>query len=89
MQLDITQLITLGVSSAATLLGVWLGYYLAVRQAENQFRRTVLRDIAFEYRRLASSSESGVVQGLIRAGICQCQKDREYSYVVNLIVKDD
>ena len=56
-----------------------------MRQNDRQFRRTVLRDIAFEYRRLASLRESGGIQGLIRAGIYQCENDREYACVLNLV----
>lgn len=55
-----------------TVLGAFLGYYLSALASEKYFRRTVLREIAFEYRRLANHRDSGGVQGLIRAGICQC-----------------
>lgn len=68
-----------------TLLGTWLGYLLSMRQNQTHFRRTVLRDIAFEYRRLASLRQTGGIQGLIRAGIYQCENDREYTYVLNLV----
>jgi len=56
-----------------------------MRQNQTHFRRTVLRDIAFEYRRLASLRQTGGIQGLIRAGIYQCENDREYTYVLNLV----
>lgn len=67
------------------LLGAWLGYFLSTRQNEKHFRRTVLRDIAFEYRNLANSRVTGGIHGLIRAGICQCANNCEYSYVLNLV----
>ena len=70
---------------AGALLGTWLGYFLSTRQDERNFRRIVLRDIAFEYRRLANSGESGGVQGLIRAGIYQCETDRDYDRVLSLV----
>jgi len=79
-----TLISVLGTLSGA-LLGTWLGYFLSTRQNDTQFRRTVLRDIAFEYRRLASLRESGGIQGLVRAGIYQCENDREYAYVLNLV----
>ncbi len=68
-----------------TLLGTWLGYFLSTRQNEKHFRQIVLRDIAFEYRRLAGLGESGGIQGLIRAGIYQCENDHEYAYVLDLV----
>ena len=45
----------------------------------------MLGDIAREYRRLSNTRESSRVQGLVRAGICQCNSDREFEYVLNLI----
>ena len=68
-----------------TLLGTWLGYRLSFAQTERTFRRTVLRDIAFEYRKLADLGTAGGVQGLIRAGILQCKSDREFSQVLELV----
>lgn len=68
-----------------TLLGTVLGYFLSIRQSEKNFRRIVLRDIAFEYRRLANQRETGGIHGLIRAGICQCNNDHEYAYVLSLV----
>jgi hypothetical protein len=73
------------ISVVGTLLGTWLGYFLSLRQSQMYFRRTVLRDIAFEYRRLASLRETSGISGLIRAGIYQCQNDREYAYVLRLV----
>ncbi len=70
---------------AGTLLGTWLGYVLSIRSSERNFRRMVLRDITFEYRRLAHSRESGGIQGLIKAGICQCENNKEYAYALNLV----
>jgi hypothetical protein len=80
-----TTLISVAGTLLGTLLGAGLGYLLSLRQSERHFRRIVLRDIAFEYRCLANSRQTGGVQGLIRAGIHQCQNDREYMYVVDLI----
>ncbi len=68
-----------------TLLGTWFGYFLSTRQSEKNFRRTVLRDIAFEYRRLAETRESGHIHGLIKAGICQCENNNEYVHVLKLM----
>jgi hypothetical protein len=78
-------LITGALALIGTLLGTWLGYFLSTRQYEKNFRRTVLRDIAFEYRRLAETRESGGIHGLIKAGICQCKNNHEYAHVLQLI----
>ena len=67
-----------------TLLGTWLGYRLSLAQSERNFRRTVLREIAFEYRKLANSRTSGHIQGLIQAGILQCNSDDEFLQVLDL-----
>ncbi len=72
-------------SILGVLLGTWSGYRLSLAHSERLFRRTVLRDIAFEYRRLSDSRESGHVQGLIRSGICQCQNNQEYEDALNLV----
>jgi hypothetical protein len=68
-----------------TLLGVFLGYFLSTRESEKHFRRTVLHEIAVEYRRLANRRQTGGIQGLIRAGICQCKNNKEYAYVIDLV----
>lgn len=68
-----------------TLAGTALGYYLPTYENEKNFRRTVLRDIAFEYRAIGRTGGSADVDGLLRAGICQCQTDEEYVYVIELI----
>lgn len=67
-----------------TLMGTLLGYWLSRAHNERNFRRTVLRDIAFEYRQLANSFTSAGVQGLIRAGILQCENDKEFRQVLAL-----
>jgi len=67
-----------------TLLGTLLGYRLSLAQSERNFRRTVLREIAFEYRQLADSRTAGHIQGLIRAGILQCNSDDEFRQVLDL-----
>jgi len=67
-----------------TLLGTWLGYRLSLAQSERNFRRTVLRSIAFEYRQLANSGTAGDIQGLILAGILQCNSDDEFRQVLDL-----
>lgn len=77
-------LVTGVITLAGTLLGTWFGYHLSSRQSEKLFRRTVLRDIAFEYRRLADTRTSGHIHGLIQAGICQCESNKEYAYVLDL-----
>ncbi|WP_052881336.1 hypothetical protein [Kiritimatiella glycovorans] len=72
-------------SILATLLGVLLGYRLHSAFQEKLTRRLILREIAFEYRRLASTRESGGVSGLIRAGILQCVTERETRQVLSLV----
>lgn len=79
------ELISIGGTLAGTLGGVLVGYWLSNRSIEQQFRRSVLMDIAFEYRRLGNAGECGGVQGLVRAGICQCMSNREFECVLNLI----
>jgi hypothetical protein len=73
------------VAVIGVLLGTSLGYFLSVRANENNFRRTVLREIAFEYRRLANSRIAGHVQGLIQAGILQCESNKEFAFVLSLV----
>ena len=73
------------ISILATLLGTVLGYWLHSAFEEKLTRRLILREIAFEYRRLANSRESGGVDGLIRAGILQCSTERETREVLSLV----
>lgn len=69
----------------ATIFGTVLGYWLHSTFQEEVTRRLILREIAFEYRRLANSRETGGVPGLIRAGILQCSTERETREVLSLI----
>lgn len=73
------------ISILGTLLGTVLGYRLHAAFQEKLTRRLILREIAFEYRRLANSRESGGLNGLIRAGILQCSTEREAREVLSLV----
>jgi hypothetical protein len=79
------ELVAALVGIIGTVAGTLLGYFLTARQNSQYFRRTVLRDIAFEYRRLAELRAAGDVQGLIIAGIGQCKSDDEYLEVLSLV----
>ena len=69
----------------ATLVGVWPGYRLSKSQSERHYRRTIIRAIALEYRQLARERTCAGISGLLRAGVQQCQDNKEYRQVLDLI----